>query len=92
MSRVNASNLWHIFDDVLESVLDIEGTEVVKTDVTLALMELTMGEMNINPKRPSQILTEWIAQEADSKDRCVLWQPLVGRREKKPDGVEFGLQ
>ena len=41
--------------DVLESVLDIEGTKVGKTDVALALMELTMGEININPKRPSQL-------------------------------------
>lgn len=35
---------------MLGSMLDPENTEVGKTDVVLALMELKMGDMNNNPK------------------------------------------
>lgn len=42
--------------DVLESVFDVEDAEVGTTDLALALMELTVRKMNMNPKKPSRLL------------------------------------
>lgn len=78
---------WRIYD-LLGSMLDTENTEVGKTDVFLALMELTMGDMNNNPKKP-----DWVPQVGDSEITvkiCIVTTPC-GKVQKEAGWGKFGV-
>lgn len=81
--------------DILESMLDIEYTQVEKTDVALAFME---GQWRIyTSKKSKKIVTDWVPLEADSEMEihrvtCLVTTTGGKKKERKQDWVEIGLE